>query len=76
MTAPDYNDDQQALALEAAQKLRRMAERMRGFMAPHAVTQAFLSIAVDSAGMHMTRDQLADWLHGVADELAASARVH
>jgi hypothetical protein len=69
MTAPDYNDDQQALALEAAQKLRRMAERMRGFM-------AFLSIAVDSAGMHMTRDQLADWLHGVADELAASARVH
>lgn len=70
MTPREYDEEQQELALEAAQKLHAMAERMRAFMVPHAVAQAFLSVALEGAHRSMTSKQVAAWLAGVAEELA------
>lgn len=65
----DYPQQQQELAAEAATRLQDMAARMRAFMTAHAVAQAFLSVGVDAAGRSMTREQLAAWLAGIAEEL-------
>ncbi len=66
-----YTPEDQKLAYEAAIKLGEYAATMSGFMPPHAVATAFMSVAASWACKHLSPMQAAAWLRGVADEVAA-----
>ena len=67
----DYTPEDQKSAREAAVKLGEYALTMAQFMSPHAVATAFTSVGVSWACKHLSPMQAAEWLQGIADEVAA-----
>lgn len=71
MEGAKYTDQDQFNARGAAVKLGEYAATMSGFMSAHAVATAFMSVAVSYACKHLSPMQAAEWLQGIADEVAA-----
>lgn len=64
-----YTARDRTLAAHLAYRLRGLASGLGDVMSPHALATAMLGAGVETALIHMSKEQVAEWLGIIAEEL-------